>query len=98
MTNRAEIFERSVIRSSVMPSLKYSCSASPLMFVKGSTAIEGLRGTAGAADGAAPATCVGAAMRNTCTGLAMFLSSRSPRSSSTISGVLPTKSRTVREM
>jgi hypothetical protein len=67
------------------------------MFVKGSTAIEGLCGTAGAA-GAAPATCVGAAMRNTCTGLAMFLSSRSPKSSSTISGVPSTKSRTVREM
>ena len=46
ITNRPEIFERSVIRSSVMPSLKYSCSGSPLMFVNGSTAIEGLSGSA----------------------------------------------------
>src|SRR5215469_7715718 len=29
-----------------MPSAKYSCSGSPLMFVKGSTAMEGLSGRA----------------------------------------------------
>ena len=36
--------------SSTMPSAKYSCSGSPLMFWNGNTAIEGLSG-----DGAAPA-------------------------------------------
>ena len=41
MTDRPEIFERSVMRSSVMPSEKYSCSGSPLMLVKGSTTIDG---------------------------------------------------------
>ena len=30
--------------SSVMPSLKYSCSGSPLMLAKGRTAIEGFEG------------------------------------------------------
>src|SRR5438132_1421245 len=38
------IFERSVMMSSVMPSEKYSCSGSRLMFVKGRTAIEGFSG------------------------------------------------------
>src|SRR5712692_521691 len=37
MTNRPESLERETMRSSVMPSLKYSCSRSPLMLVKGST-------------------------------------------------------------
>ena len=41
MTNRAETFDRSVIMSSVMPSEKYSCSGSPEMLSKGSTAIDG---------------------------------------------------------
>ena len=51
MTNRPEIFDRSVMMSSVMPSAKYSCSGSPLMLVNGSTAIDGfsLAGTASAA-------------------------------------------------
>ena len=44
MTNNPEILERSVMRSSVIPSLKYSCSGSPLMLVKGNTAMEGLSG------------------------------------------------------
>ena len=34
--------DSSVMMSSVMPSEKYSCSGSPLMLVKGSTAIDGL--------------------------------------------------------
>src|SRR2546423_906484 len=55
MTNRAEILERSVIRSSVMPSLKYSCSASPLILVKGSTAIDGFCGTAVSRAASSPA-------------------------------------------
>src|SRR5207245_4948712 len=44
MTKRSGILEREVIKSSVMPSLKYSCSRSPLMLVNGNTAIEGLSG------------------------------------------------------
>src|SRR4029453_13002762 len=47
MTNSPESLERSVMRSSVMPSLKYSCSGSPLMLTNGSTAMEGLSGKGG---------------------------------------------------
>ena len=50
MTNRPETFERSVIRSSVMPSAKYSCSGSPLMFWNGRTAMDGFSGSAGGGD------------------------------------------------
>ena len=42
MTNSPEMLESAVMRSSVIPSLKYSCSGSLLMLRKGSTAIEGL--------------------------------------------------------
>src|SRR5882757_4255429 len=42
MTTRPATFERSVIRSSVIPSAKYALSASPLMLSNGSTAIDGL--------------------------------------------------------
>ena len=42
---RFDICERSVIRSSVMPSAKYSCSGSPLILTKGKTTIEGLSGS-----------------------------------------------------
>src|SRR5579862_2368136 len=41
-TERPETLLRSVMMSSVMPSLKYSCSASPLMLLNGRTTIEGL--------------------------------------------------------
>ena len=37
-TRNAPIFARSVMRASVTPSAKYSCSRSPLMFLNGSTA------------------------------------------------------------
>jgi hypothetical protein len=47
MTKSPETFERPVIRSSVTPSLKYSWVGSWLMFVKGSTATDGLSGKAG---------------------------------------------------
>ena len=40
ITPSAEIFDRSVVMSSLIPSLKYSCSESPLMFWKGSTQID----------------------------------------------------------
>src|SRR5260370_33359465 len=49
MTNSSGILERAVVRSSVMPSLKYSWLRSPLMLAKGKTAIEGLSGSARAA-------------------------------------------------
>ena len=42
VTDKAESWDRSVIRSSVKPSLKYSCSGSRLRLSNGSTAIEGL--------------------------------------------------------
>ena len=39
-TPSAETFDRSVMMSSVIPSLKYSCSGSPLMLANGSTQID----------------------------------------------------------
>src|SRR5262249_45205991 len=42
ITIRPPIFDKSVITSSLMPSEKYSCSASPDMLVKGKTAIDGV--------------------------------------------------------
>src|SRR5438445_10663505 len=50
MTNSPETFERPVIRSSVTPSLKYSCDGSWLRFVNGKTATDGLSGRASPAD------------------------------------------------
>src|SRR6266851_7248286 len=44
MTKRSGSLERAVVKSSVMPSLKYSCLGSSLMLAKGRTAIEGLSG------------------------------------------------------
>jgi hypothetical protein len=44
MTKRSGSLERAVVRSSVIPSLKYSCLGSSLMLAKGNTAIEGLSG------------------------------------------------------
>src|SRR5216684_6036753 len=44
MTNRSGSLERAVVKSSVMPSLKYSCCGSSLMLAKGNTAMEGLSG------------------------------------------------------
>ena len=49
VTNKPEIFDKSVIRSSEMPSATYSCSGSPLMLVNGRTATDGLSGGAGEA-------------------------------------------------
>src|SRR5215831_3959886 len=48
MTNRLEIFERAEVRSSVSPSLKYSCLGSSLMLTNGSTTMEGLSGNGSA--------------------------------------------------
>jgi hypothetical protein len=53
----ADAGERVMI-SSTMPSTKYSCSGSPLMFWNGRTAIDGLSGSGSAA--AAPTRALGA--------------------------------------
>src|SRR3954452_10765562 len=45
ITNSALKRESAVITSSTSPSAKYSCSGSPLMFVNGRTAMEGLSGS-----------------------------------------------------
>ncbi len=71
--------DNSVIRSSLMPSAKYSCSGSPLMLAKGSTAIDGRSrrvtagGTAAGGSGAAPGSFTPYARSG-----AMFLTARSP--------------------
>ena len=59
MTNRLEILDRSVMMSSVIPSLKYSCSGSLLILVKGKTAIEGLSGAGKAGASAADSVSEG---------------------------------------
>ena len=46
MTNSDFDRDSPVMMSSTMPSAKYSCSGSPLMFWNGSTAMEGLSGRA----------------------------------------------------
>ena len=52
--------DSSVMMSSVMPSVKYSCSGSPLMFWNGSTAIDGLSGKRERYVAAAASAVVGA--------------------------------------
>src|SRR5439155_11841712 len=47
MTKSQRIRESAVMISSTMPSAKYSCSGSPLILAKGSTAIDGLSGSGG---------------------------------------------------
>ena len=46
MTKSQRMRDRAVVISSTMPSAKYSCSGSPLIFWNGSTAIDGLSGNA----------------------------------------------------
>jgi len=45
--------DKPVMMSSTIPSVKYSCSVSPLKFENGSTAIDGFPGTGRAIDGSA---------------------------------------------
>jgi hypothetical protein len=87
MTKSERNRESSVMMSSVMPSEKYSCSGSSLMLVKGSTAMDGLSGSASgsARPVAAPKPSI---QRHTRTGLAIFLSSCSPASSN-VASTLP---------
>jgi len=49
MTKNHLIFDNAVMISSTMPSAKYSCSGSPLMFWNGRTAIDGLSRKGGCA-------------------------------------------------
>ena len=84
MMKRPETLERSVMMSSVMPSAKYPCSGSPDMLSKGSTAMEGLSGSGSGFDSFSDLRAAGeasAVQRHTLTGLSMFLTSCSPRSS-----------------
>ncbi|MHB8528134.1 MAG: hypothetical protein ACYC8V_01305 [Caulobacteraceae bacterium] len=57
-TERAETFDRSVMMSSLMPSEKYACSASPLMLANGSTQMLARRAAVGpfARDAVGPAS------------------------------------------
>ena len=48
ITNKPGKLESEVMMSSIIPSAKYSCSGSPLMFWNGRIAIEGFDGGAGA--------------------------------------------------
>ena len=45
MTNSQRMRDSAVVMSSTIPSAKYSCSGSPLMFWNGRTAIDGLSGS-----------------------------------------------------
>ena len=54
MTKSQRMRDSAVMISSTMPSAKYSCSGSPLILAKGSTAIDGLSGS-GSAGGLAGA-------------------------------------------
>src|SRR6266851_9776362 len=69
MTNRSGSLERAVVKSSVMPSLKYSCLGSSLMLAKGNTAIEGLSGNgrAGACAGGMDPVVLGGRKERCCT-------------------------------
>src|SRR5712692_5559790 len=80
MTNRFGILESAVVRSSVMPSLKYSCCGSPLMLVKGRTAIEGTLGSGGAGfcAGGIDAVVVGGRSERCCTNTITATMSASP--------------------
>jgi hypothetical protein len=84
MTKKPGIFDKLVIRSSTSPSAKYSCSGSPLMLVKGRTAIDGLAGTTSGSADAGVRRVAGAPSQPTSKtriGRAIFLSVCSPMSS-----------------
>src|SRR5712691_4694596 len=80
MTNRSGSLERAVVKSSVMPSLKYSCLGSSLMLEKGNTAIEGLSGNgrAGGCAGGMEADGVGGRKERCCTNMTVAAIIASP--------------------
>ena len=96
MTNSDGKRDSAVMMSSAMPSAKYSWSGSALIFVNGSTAIDGLSGRLGigaaAMLGGLP---VLGNTRKTCTGSAMFLTDCKPASAKAAETRDPTCSRTV---
>jgi hypothetical protein len=59
ITNSQGSREIAVVISSTMPSAKYSCSGSPLILAKGSTAIDGLSGSGNAAGGTVSCSVAG---------------------------------------
>ena len=69
ITNSHLIRDSPVVMSSTMPSAKYSCSGSPLMFWNGSTAIDGLSGSA--SDGACAGRSAGRSTTVTSAGVAL---------------------------
>jgi hypothetical protein len=61
MTKKSRTRHSAAVMSSTMPSAKYSCSGSPLMFWNGKTATDGLSGSGqqarvGASTATSPAT------------------------------------------
>ena len=86
MTNSQRRRASAVMRSSVRPSARYSCSGSPLMFVKGRTASEG-RSSA-----LAPAAAGGAGSASPVAGLSSISRSLRPVWLSTIASVRSEKS------
>ena len=89
----------SVMMSSVMPSEKYSCWGSPLILSKGSTATDGLSGSASVSSwrfgSLEPPDCD---QRHTWIGAAMFLTRCSPASTKTPSVLPSTSSWTLAEI
>src|SRR5216683_5123519 len=69
MTNSQLIRYSAVMISSTMPSAKYSCSGSPLIFWNGRTAIDGLSGSGSTGGLAAPTCAPGAFPSPACAGL-----------------------------
>src|SRR5882757_9482773 len=62
ITKNQRSFDSAVMMSSLMPSEKYSCSESPLILLKGSTAMAGRSGNGTAGDdGSEPASGGGSA-------------------------------------
>src|SRR6516165_8556001 len=102
MTKSQGMRESAVMISSTIPSAKYSCSGSPLIFWNGSTAIDGLSGKASDGPVAVPTTgleglgCVLSRMRWTRIGRVMFLTCCSPISSNEKASLSRTWSRTTR--
>ena len=100
MTNSQRMRLNAVMISSTMPSAKYSCSGSPLIFWNGRTAIDGLSGNgSGALDAESGVRIIVSPAiftSNTRTGRAMFLTCCSPLSSKAKPSLSRTWSRTTR--